>query len=146
MRVLRLFPLFALSLLLNSLVLPLAGPAYAGCCMCGTCSRGCTCPGVGGCKWCAAPGSENLQVNAAFSDRTLDLRVVRESVQPIAINSRSVDRLIRRAGTSQCGRNNYRLKVIQDDENVLKLDQGFLKYPASQDNVVALQVTEKNEK
>jgi len=100
-----------LCLLLGSPITLVAVEAYAGCCMCGSCSSGCTCPGVGRCAWCAAPGSKDLQVNSVFSDPSLDKTTVSEPVPSITISSYSLDRMIRRVGRGQCARNNFSLRV-----------------------------------
>jgi hypothetical protein len=119
--------LFLFFILLGGQSILIPTVADARCCMCGTCTGGCTCPGSYPCGWCFMPVPKDLQVTAAFSDRTSDdTFVVEESLSSTAINSRGIDRLIRSAGTGQCGRNNYRLQLT-DGEKPLKLDQVFLK-------------------
>ncbi len=108
--------LFSLFLLLTSPFVPGVNDAYAKCCMCGTCSGNCTCPGVGICAWCAAPSPEDLRVTAKFSDRTLDSTTLNEPMPSIDINSHSIDRLIRLAGRNQCGRPNYRLTITSGEK------------------------------
>src|SRR5262245_29405332 len=138
MRAIKLSVFFALSLVLNSFDLFIVSPAYAGCCMCGTCDGSCTCPGVGRCAWCAAPVSKDLQVNSTFSDRSLESTALSEAVPSVAANSYGTERLIRRIGTSQCARDNFRLKHILGSDNVLKVDP-VKDYP-KEDNTVALNI------
>jgi hypothetical protein len=139
MRVLRLSLFFALFLPLNSYDLVIVAPAYADCCMCGSCGRGCSCPGVGGCPWCAAPASEQFQVKAAFSNPTTDRTSAGETVPSITINSQSIDRLIRLAGRRECGQNRLRLGIT-DGGNSLVVNQFSLEPYAMPENAVAVRI------
>ena len=114
MRAFKIFPVILLSAMLGGPIVLTANLAYARCCMCGNCGAGCTCPGTYPCGWCAAPIPEQLQITAAFSDRTPNEAVVQEeSISSLAIDSRRIDRLIILAGTGQCGRSVSRLAFIE---------------------------------
>jgi hypothetical protein len=137
--VLMLFALIGLPVVL------VAGEAYAtGCCMCTSgCSRSCYCPGTHGCLTCAIEDFETVQSNSAAIDTPSGITVVRKPATSIATNSHMLDRLIRLGQTGQCALNNFRLRLMADGQKLLKLDQMFLKAYASQDNTVALRITEQ---
>jgi len=103
--------------------------SYAACtnpCMCGYgCYSGCQCPGTNGCRWCAMPSIEKLEVNATPPAATSDQNPYGSIAPSIAVNSYSLDRLIRRVATGQCARNKFRLKIV-DEGNTLKLEEAFL--------------------
>ena len=140
---------FALFLLLGSPFFSMSPEVYAACsnrCMCGWgCYQGCTCPGTGGCPYCAASGSEYLQVNAPPTEETMAVTAVLDPAPSNAINSYSLDRLIRRAGTGQCAQNNFRLNIM-DGETPLKLDEALLKDYSMPDSSVAFQLAINGEK
>ena len=138
MRILRLVALFALLVFADSFDLLLAGRAYAGCCMCGTCDSGCTCPGAGRCAWCAAPLSKDLQLSATFSDRSSGGTAVSETVPSVAVNPQSVDRLIRKIGAGQCARNTFRLNLISSEVNVLESNQATFTNHSTVENMAGL--------
>lgn len=47
------------------------------CCMCGKCLRGCFCPGIGGCPYCAGPELQSAQINPG--SKGLDSINIRQS-------------------------------------------------------------------
>jgi len=136
--VLMLFALIGLPVVL------VVDEAYAGCCMCTSgCSRGCTCPGTGGCKTCAIDDFETIQSNRLGIDTTAGITVVRKPAASIATNSYMLDRLIRLGQTGQCAVNNFALRLLADDRKLLRFDEMFLRANANQDNTVALRITEQ---
>jgi len=125
----------------------LVGQAYGQeCCMCTWgCDSSCICPGTWPCAGpCAiADNSETVQSHPLTNDSTSGTTVVRKPAASIATNSHMLDRLIRLGQTGQCALNNFTLRLLADGQKLLKLDQMFLKAYASQDNTVALRITEK---
>ena len=132
--------MFLLMLGIASLFMPTDG--YTVCtnpCMCGYgCYSGCQCPGTNGCKWCAMPTIENLQVNVPPLPEAIPDRSAYDSTgASIAINSYSIDRMIRRVASGQCAQNKFRLKMT-DEASVLKLEEAFLKdYSATEELIVS---------
>lgn len=131
-----LFLVYALLLfaIVGGETLIIADQALADCCMCGQrCKTGCDCPGsTQSCPKCLWP--ENFIIGDSG-----------ELVNEIAVNSDSIDRVMRHAGSRQCPQNNSRLKLIET-QDLLKFDAAFLNDKRIQDNVVAFEMTTGNEK
>jgi hypothetical protein len=143
MRMVRVIPIVMLVLICFPVV-PAIGQTQTGCCTCTMgCSRSCWCPGTHGCATCAAEDFETVQSSSAATEAASDMTVVRKPMPSIATNSRMLDRLIRLGQSGQCAVNNFALRLLADGQNLLKLDQMFLKAYASQDNTVALRMNDQ---
>ena len=140
--------MFFLMVGMTAIFLPTDG--YTLCtnpCMCGYgCYSGCQCPGTNGCKWCAMPTIENLQVNVPpLPEAMPDRSPYGSTSSSIAINSYSIDRMIRRVATGQCGQNKFRLKVTVE-ASVLKLDEAFLRDYSATEELVAFKTSPSDER
>ncbi len=113
MRVNKLVPIVLLSLFLCGQVLIVVSQAYAArCCMCGTCKRGCTCPGKGYCGWCAAP---NPAEDPMVSEKSKE---VRESLLASTVWTPDVtDRFL---APMRGIRGTFAMRVFDDVEDGLK--------------------------
>jgi hypothetical protein len=108
-----------------------------------SCDGSCRCPGTYPCAACVVGHSEAVKSNSPVSDETASTIVVRKPAASIATNSHMLDRLIRLGQTGQCALNNLTLRLLADGQKLLKFDRTFFESYASQDNTVALRITEK---
>jgi hypothetical protein len=98
----------------------LVNQANAGCCMCGTCRSGCTCPGVGSCYRCNTPDPSLMQLSLTTKVQgpALNVRGIQE-FHSIML-SPSVE--VARAGHCSSGQKLHRLKLLESQTNQLESD------------------------
>jgi hypothetical protein len=87
----------------------LVNQANAGCCMCGTCRSGCTCPGVGSCYRCNTPDPSLMQLSL-----TTEVHGPAVSVRGIRFYSIMLSPSVEvaRAGHCTSGQKLHRLKLL----------------------------------
>ena len=126
--------------------------AYAwSCCGCSCRAVGCYCPGQGGCIWypCHAIESPTLQAQSLTNNERLDITGSYSSSPSPSQRSYNIDRLIARASSDQCVKNELARKFFYSAEDRLAVAEDLLSFKTGEDNaisVVATQMAPKEER
>jgi hypothetical protein len=137
--------LFA-TLCIQSPVIFFPSQAHAwSCCGCSCRALGCYCPGQGGCIWypCHTNDSPTLQAETLTNNERFDVTGSYSSTPSPSPTSYSTDRLIARASSDQCYKNDLSRKFFHSAEDRLVFASDLLNYKDDNKNVVELAKQER---
>ena len=115
------------------------------CCGCSCRALGCYCPGQGGCIWypCHTTDSSTLQAHTLTNTEKFNITGSYSSSPSPSPGSYSIDRLIARASSDQCDKNELSRKFFHSQEDRLVFATDLLNYKDDNRNFVELAKQER---